>query len=943
MGVPTFYRWLCTKYPKVVKDAIEERQIYDKDTDTFIPSDLNSANPNDIEFDNLYIDMNGVVHPCCHPEDTKQPESETEMFQNLCDYMDRIVNIVRPRKLIYLALDGVAPRAKMNQQRSRRFKAAAEAEASEEAYEELRAEFEAEGREIPAATKKWDSNVITPGTPFMHRLAGVLRYYVCRRMAESTYWQGLKVLLSDSNVPGEGEHKVMSFIRKQRLQKGYDPNTRHCMHGMDADLIMLGLATHEAHFYVIREVVTDQKNDQRCLNCGRQGHTLNECRLPLRPDIPIPETSQHLDTSSRAPDPVNEKLDANALATHKSFRASWKPLQFLQLPVLREYLAMEFKWTPQELVTQDPITGQICTVESDLERHIDDFVLLCFFVGNDFLPHLPSLSIQKGSIDQLMLLYKTIYPNLGGYLTREGRLNIAPLKYLTSFLAQVEPEVLRFDHQRKVRNKRQRDESQAQREESKRRRVQVANEEEVLSHVPSMSIEDAPGRSRSRHVRRDSTARSEASDDSSSIASAMSPLPVSQAHVIEAELSRSHREAVDLFREKLKAKMTARTEVNDALDEIELGAGNPDWYREKYYKVKFHLHSSDDFEKCAQKVSEHFVKGLEWVLLYYYQGVPTWEWYFPFHYAPLAADIHKYGLANTKGNSFQGVDPGVPFTPLEQLMANLPPRSACFLPSCLGQLMTDPKSPLRDFYPKKFHEDPDGKRFRWQWVALVPFIDPERLKSEARKRYDQLSPSEVERNTLGSDLLFVHQTNAALEKEAMNVVKSKEPVAGRKINTTQYGVTLILKTPTRPNLLLKKGRTVLVDCDGFPEIKQTCTVVPISHPDTSGHKCIRLPNVVPPPPVLTIQDELDQDKGSGNRFNSKVARRMIMQVIGGPHYDAFREKEERDREAHRSYNPTHIPNNPHVANVPYPPQPGGRQSNLPNPFLPHGRTARHYS
>eukprot|EP01055_Gregarina_sp_Pseudo9_P000892 Gregarina_sp_Pseudo_9__891@NODE_156_length_3937_cov_17_817599_g143_i0_p1_GENE_NODE_156_length_3937_cov_17_817599_g143_i0NODE_156_length_3937_cov_17_817599_g143_i0_p1_ORF_typecomplete_len930_score196_22XRN_N/PF03159_18/4_4e97XRN_N/PF03159_18/3_3e02XRN_M/PF17846_1/1_1e93SPASM/PF13186_6/0_2zfCCHC_6/PF15288_6/0_14zfCCHC_3/PF13917_6/0_25zfCCHC_4/PF14392_6/0_9_NODE_156_length_3937_cov_17_817599_g143_i011473906 len=913
MGVPTFYRWLCTKYPKVVKDVIEERQVYERATDSFIPSDLNAPNPNGLEFDNLYIDMNGVVHPCCHPEDTKQPESEAEMFQNLCDYMDRIVNIVRPRKLIYLALDGVAPRAKMNQQRSRRFKAAAEAEASEEAYEELRAEFERDGREIPVQTKKWDTNVITPGTSFMHRLAGVLRYYVCRRMAESTYWQGLKVLLSDSNVPGEGEHKVMAFVRQQRQQEGYDPNTKHCMHGMDADLIMLGLATHEAHFYVIREVVTDNKHEVKCVNCGRAGHSLTECRMPLRPDVSPP-------SPTKPPDPASEPCVADSLATHKSFRASWKPLQFLQLPVLREYLAIEFKWTPQELVTQDPVTGQIAQVPTDLERHIDDFVLLCFFVGNDFLPHLPSLSIQKGSIDQLTLLYKTIYPSLGGYLTNEGRLNIAPLRYLCSFLAQVEPEVLRFDHQRKVRNRRQREDQQQS--DAKRRRLEPPNGDGV-SRAASVASSGTTAPSKTPVERRNSFARSEASDDSSSV-SALSPFPAGQAKVIEAELSQTHREAVDLFREKLKAKMTARTEVDDAVDDIELGAGDPNAYREKYYRVKFHLLPNDDVEKCAQRVSEHFVRGLEWVLLYYYQGVPTWEWFFPFHYAPLATDIHRYGLL-TQGNSFEGAGPGTPFTPLEQLMGNLPPRSACFLPSCLGQLMTDPNSPLCDFYPKKFHEDPDGKRFRWQWVALVPFIDPDRLKAEARKRYAQLSPGEVERNTEGSDLLFVHAQNAALEQEAQQIVKAK--AATKQITTAQFGVTLLFSSPSRPNLMLKKGRAVLVDCDGFPEIQQTCTVVPVAHPQTKRHWCRQLEGAIPPSRCLSVQDELDQDRGAGNRFNSKVAKRMIMQVVGGPHYDAYREKEDREREAHRSYNPSHIPNNPLVENI----QPArGSQ----NPFLP---------
>lgn len=136
MGVPSFYRWLINKYPNIVVKAIEERQEQDSERiDTTLP------NPNGIEFDNLYLDMNGIIHPCFHPDDhvgsslayfalyfivdnsvftsivylcfffsllctyqPSPPETFEEVFNNIFEYIDHLFSIVRPRKLLYMAI-----------------------------------------------------------------------------------------------------------------------------------------------------------------------------------------------------------------------------------------------------------------------------------------------------------------------------------------------------------------------------------------------------------------------------------------------------------------------------------------------------------------------------------------------------------------------------------------------------------------------------------------------------------------------------------------------------------------------------------------------------------------------------------------------------------------------------------------------------------------------
>ena len=128
--------------------------------------------------------MNGIIHPCSHPEDGAQPKTEEEMYGNVCRYVDRLFRAVRPRKLLYLAIDGVAPRAKMNQQRSRRFRGAQEVRENAEIEKEIKRQLMDAGHnftEEEVNAKPWDSNVITPGTPFMLHLSKFVRFYVRKR------------------------------------------------------------------------------------------------------------------------------------------------------------------------------------------------------------------------------------------------------------------------------------------------------------------------------------------------------------------------------------------------------------------------------------------------------------------------------------------------------------------------------------------------------------------------------------------------------------------------------------------------------------------------------------------------------------------------------------------------------------------------------------------
>lgn len=155
--------------------------------------------------------------------------------------------MIQPQKLFFMAIDGVAPRAKMNQQRGRRFRSA------QAAADQIKQAI-AKGEILPTEDR-FDSNCITPGTQFMVRLQKELEYFVTDKISNDPLWTKVQVILSGHQVPGEGEHKIMDYIRYMKSSSEYNPHTRHCLYGLDADLIMLGLCSHEPYFSLLREEV----------------------------------------------------------------------------------------------------------------------------------------------------------------------------------------------------------------------------------------------------------------------------------------------------------------------------------------------------------------------------------------------------------------------------------------------------------------------------------------------------------------------------------------------------------------------------------------------------------------------------------------------------------------------------------------------------------------
>ena len=176
------------------------------------------------------LDLNCAIYHCVrkvqkrisYAGESNHAAWERELIQSVIAYIKYMDRIVKPTEKLVIAVDGVAPMAKIKQQRMRRFKSAVGAE------EEGR--IAAVARGVPyTPTPRWDTNAITPGTAFMAALAAELRAYA------DTNPQRIHV--SPADEPGEGEQKLMDWIR---AHKPHDV----VVYGLDADLIVLSLWAH---------------------------------------------------------------------------------------------------------------------------------------------------------------------------------------------------------------------------------------------------------------------------------------------------------------------------------------------------------------------------------------------------------------------------------------------------------------------------------------------------------------------------------------------------------------------------------------------------------------------------------------------------------------------------------------------------------------------------
>lgn len=314
MGIKHFFMWYTQNMQNTIT-SIKEKENFEK---------------HNIKIDTLLLDLNGVFHNSAQKifqygneappkrlllsknkpkKILNTPENIEKVYEDVCNRIENLVNIVNPTSKLLLFVDGPAPFSKQYQQRQRRFR--------------------------PTESESmFDSNCITPGTQFMHDLGIYIDTYIEKQKKNSKKWKSLFVLFSNEKVPGEGEHKAVQFVREY----GRNDET-YCINGPDADLFMLAMATHKQNFYILREDTYNPNNKFFCIDISKT----------------------------------------------------------------RESMYKKLKWE-----SEDHIFVR--------NQGINDFIFMCFIVGNDFLPHIPSIEIIEEGIELMLSIYLQV-AKLHGHLT----------------------------------------------------------------------------------------------------------------------------------------------------------------------------------------------------------------------------------------------------------------------------------------------------------------------------------------------------------------------------------------------------------------------------------------------------------------------------------------------------------------------------------------------
>jgi 5'-3' exonuclease len=326
MGVPGLFVWLIKQY--------KENKL--------VLNTLKTQNRPQI----LYIDSNCLFHPQCFkilealPDEERVEKLEKKMIARILNYIEYLIGFVNPEEMVYISVDGPAPLAKIDQQRKRRFRT----------IDDNKLRDKIKKKHNKKVNNVWNNTVITPGTIFMEHLHNAIDEY-CKLNKSK-----IKIIYSSYHTPGEGEHKILQHIKKNKLRL---KDKSLVIYGLDADLFFLAIASHIQNIYLLRE--ESQLSEKTKKKTGLFEYF----------------------------DPVEDVAEE---------------LRYISINIVKKCYNEQIN----NIINNKLYGTGICDEKTTVD-FCDDFIVLCYLLGNDFLPHLPSIDIKKSGLDIVLDCYADIY------------------------------------------------------------------------------------------------------------------------------------------------------------------------------------------------------------------------------------------------------------------------------------------------------------------------------------------------------------------------------------------------------------------------------------------------------------------------------------------------------------------------------------------------------
>jgi len=342
MGIPSYFSYIVKNHSNIIKKLTK----------------------NTLKINNLYMDCNSIIYDVIYNIDftTIKGSDKEVIIQQVLKKIEEYISLIGPDNNIFIAFDGVAPVAKLEQQRERRFKSLYQNNIIKSIYKNGKQDA-------------WNTSAITPGTVFMTDLNKKIHSYFNNAKAYNVK----QIIISTSENHGEGEHKLFQYIRSNSEEHREKTTV---IYGLDADLIMLSMN-----------------------------------HLPISNNIYLFRETPHFIKT------INSELEPNET-------------YLLDIPELAK-------------VITDDLNNNIL---SNVNR-IYDYIILCFLLGNDFMPHFPSINIRTGGIDKLLAAYKTTLGGTKEVLTDGKKIYWKNIRVLVKYLSELEEEYLKTEM--KLRDKRE--------------------------------------------------------------------------------------------------------------------------------------------------------------------------------------------------------------------------------------------------------------------------------------------------------------------------------------------------------------------------------------------------------------------------------------------------------------------------------------------------------